>query len=176
MNVKHFTLLFVIVWFEILLSGCSSNNHQDKHQSTAIITDPITGLMWRRCLEGLSGNNCLKGQAHKMPYKYAIQYPNYINQSGTNRYNDWRLPTINELKTLIKEKEYEPMIDTAKFPTSTLEKDNLYTWSSTLLHDDPKGVWSVYFGTGYAYYDDRTSSHRTVRLVRGNCNKDQCLE
>jgi len=61
------------------------------------VTDSITGLMWMRCAIGQSwtGNTC-NGKAKEMSWEDSINY----SISFAN-YSDWRLPTIDELSTLV---------------------------------------------------------------------------
>lgn len=66
-----------------------ANRYLDNKDGT--ITDVQTKLVWKKCSEGQSGNNC-QGQALKLSWS-----------TVSTRFNNaqWRLPTINELNTLI---------------------------------------------------------------------------
>ncbi|MCI5149876.1 MAG: DUF1566 domain-containing protein, partial [Candidatus Electrothrix sp. MAN1_4] len=63
------------------------------------ITDTKTGLMWKRCSEGSSGINCEKGK--KETYKWRNTLPQIFQDTKYAEYFDWRLPTADELKTLV---------------------------------------------------------------------------
>ncbi len=54
--------------------------------------------MWKRCSEGLSGADCEKGKIEKYTWNTAVQRFKDIEYAG---YADWRLPTIDELKTFL---------------------------------------------------------------------------
>ncbi|XCN74950.1 MAG: caspase family protein [Candidatus Electrothrix aestuarii] len=68
-------------------------NHGD-----GTITDTKSGLMWKRCLEGLSGVKCEEGKVKKYEYDEAVQRFKGVEYAG---YTDWRLPTFDELKNLV---------------------------------------------------------------------------
>jgi hypothetical protein len=54
--------------------------------------------MWKRCSEGLSGVNCEEGKVKRYTWNEAVQRFKHIDYAG---YSDWRMPTIDELKTLL---------------------------------------------------------------------------
>lgn len=62
------------------------------------ITDTKTGLMWKRCSEGLSGVNCEDGKRERYEWENAVRRFKNVEYAA---YKDWRLPTIDELKTLV---------------------------------------------------------------------------
>ena len=64
------------------------------------ITNPETKLMWKRCVEGQIWKAVLtcEGDDNKYQWQEAINHARSINYAG---YSDWRIPTINELKTII---------------------------------------------------------------------------
>lgn len=61
------------------------------------VTDVVTGLMWMRCAIGQSwtGKTC-KGKSRELAWENAQTYT--IKFAG---YDDWRLPTIGELGTIV---------------------------------------------------------------------------
>lgn len=120
------------------------------------VTDTSTGLMWKRCGQGQSwtGSTCSGSGARYTWVQASALTDTYVG------YSDWRLPTIDELKSLIVT-GVSPTIDQAAFPNTY--KD--WYWSSTPYAPNPADAWVVLFngasnadnGKGYAYY---------VRLVR----------
>lgn len=67
-------------------------------------------------------------------------------------FNDWRLPTVEELFLLADRTKYSPAIDTAFFPDC---KSDWY-WTSTPAAYSPGGyAWSVYFGGSGAGWGGR---------------------
>jgi hypothetical protein len=73
----------------------------------------------------------------------------------------WRLPSVNELQTLIDESANDPAIDLDAFPGTPSE----YFWTSSILPHFESFVWTVYFGYGLSTFFDVNQNH-FVRCVR----------
>ncbi|WP_299799299.1 DUF1566 domain-containing protein [uncultured Maribacter sp.] len=140
------------------------------------ITDNVTGLTWEQDM----GTKMTLDEAMKKAEK-----------SNLGEFNDWRVPTIKELYSLIQftgkvkgAKAIEMFIDTNYFnqPLGDSEKGereiDAQTWSSTeyvgrTMRDD-ETIFGVNFVDGrikgYPKYNPRTSEENTMyfRLVRGN--------
>lgn len=142
------------------------------------VTDAKNRLMWKRCGEGQSGENC-SGMADKYSWDDAMsKFGSTVAFAG---YNDWRLPTREELSTLVycsnstlqekardgscrgkdnKAEDYQwPTINQIAFPHTAF-----WYWSST-KHENAAFAWYVDFNTGEVYWDFRDSG-LLVRLVR----------
>jgi hypothetical protein len=90
-------------------------------------------------------------------------YMQAVNNNKLCGFNDWRLPTRDELLALVDTKAAypRPTIDIDAFPNAA----NSYHWTSSVYKFNPNMAWFVYFGSGYDYYEYKTfASH--VRLVR----------
>lgn len=61
------------------------------------ITDTVTGLMWKKCSEGQIGANC-SGKIKRYEWSTAMQYAKKVIFGG---YDDWRIPSKQELGTLL---------------------------------------------------------------------------
>lgn len=68
-----------------------------------VATDTETGLMWLRFPYGKTWqNNTVIGDAKKVDWTTAFEVAKQFNEKGGYAdFTDWRLPTIDELKTLI---------------------------------------------------------------------------
>ena len=75
-------------------------------------------------------------------------------------HNDWRLPNINELKSLIDRSKSNPAIVEGFKNTSS----NFY-WSSTTYNDYKGSAWVVLFSDGFVYYLYK-ATNGYVRCVR----------
>ncbi|CAK8722426.1 hypothetical protein GCAAIG_12085 [Candidatus Electronema halotolerans] len=138
------------------------------------VTDTKTGLMWKRCLEGLEGVNCEEGKVKTYTWNEAVERFKNVEYAG---YSDWRLPTIDELKTLVhcskgvadkesgrcNEGSERPMINQQAFPNAEAK---FVVWSGSPYADNSGYAWFVSFLYSGSYYDVRVNSY-AVRLVRG---------
>ncbi|WP_304300076.1 DUF1566 domain-containing protein [Chromatium okenii] len=155
------------------------NRYLYNHDAT--VTDLITDLQWMRFSLGQKWENgtCV-GEAKEYTWEEAKQAAELINKHGGYAgYQDWRLPTIDELKSLVYcssgqpkiwndtgekcEGDYaKPTIDSGAFPNTP----SSWFWSGSPSANGANYAWGVYFGNGYAYNDARYNYNR-VRLVRG---------
>ena len=132
-----------------------------------VATDTKTGFMWLRFAYGQHWENgTVAGDAKALNWNNAMDIPQEFNQQGYAGYNDWRVPNIDELRTLVdkvkgKEGNY---IDTDVFP-----KSDLWFWSSSTNTDSSNYAWYVSFYGGYSvnYFKSSYGYVRLVRLVRG---------
>ena len=122
------------------------------------VTDKKTGLIWRRCAEGMvySGGTC-NGKGREFNYEQALQHA----QSEASRSGKaWRVPEGDELAGLV-DISHSPMINPVAFPAmpGTAFK------SATRSVNNVVGSLIVRFSDGVAY---DTFQHYSfyVRLVR----------
>jgi len=73
----------------------------------------------------------------------------------------WRLPTKDELLSIVDSSRSNPSIDTAFFPGTP----STWFWSSSPVAGSPSVGWYVYFSSGNANVYDATSMYR-ARCVR----------
>ena len=126
------------------------------------ITDTTTALMWKQCLEGLSGVNCQTGVLNEQTWSGTLQIARNINTSGGFAgYADWRIPNVAELVSLVEEQCTSPAINDSIFPNT----GNKFIWSASPDYNNDKGSWSVDFNVGTTATLNRDQKYR-VRLVR----------
>ncbi|MBK6998564.1 MAG: DUF1566 domain-containing protein [Rhodoferax sp.] len=126
------------------------------------VTHTPTNLTWKRCpgLQAWTGSTC-SGTATNFTFDQATALADTTTFAGQS---DWRLPTEDELLSLVDYSVYAPAINTRIFPTTP----NSYFWSGSSVANSSSHAWNVYFGYGYASYNDGLrSSSFAVRLVRG---------
>ena len=112
------------------------------------ITDPVTGLIWQKEDDGTTRT-----------WEAAITYCEGLSLSG---YDDWRMPNVRELNSIVDFSRYHPAID----PVFSNTKTSRY-WSSTTLLGNPAWAWYVNFddGTTLPFYNYKSDSYY-VRAVR----------
>ena len=127
------------------------------------VTDELTGLMWKRCLEGQSGIGCTQISAQAFIWEAAKQQADNVNKkSRFAGYSDWRIPNIKELSSIVENKCHDPAINLSVFPNTP----SIFVWSSTPSISGKNHAWGVDFSSGYAGYSLRDSADKSVRLVR----------
>ena len=113
------------------------------------MSDYSTGLMWQQSEPG------------RMQWGYANTYCENLNLAG---YDDWHLPSVNQLQSLINTNFY-PQIDMNFFPYIVIPSDFKY-WTSEFCQTNP--YWA-YLAVSFA--DSHLSCYKTssdpyVRAVR----------
>jgi hypothetical protein len=133
----------------------------------ATVTHTKTGLMWKQCVEGLSGAGCATGAATLMLWSNALNAANTANAAngglGFAGHTDWRLPNAKELQSIVESCGNSPSINQTTFPATPATQ---YFWSSTSVVSLPGYAWAVTFNTGAAI-DSIKGNSEFVRLVRG---------
>jgi len=151
---------------ESIVSTAPSANFLDLGDGSVV--DQVTGLMWRKCPEGLSGENCELGELVTLTWAGALQYAPKINDgAGFAGYHDWRLPNIRELSTIVDLQCANPAINTDVFPSTPVS----HAWTSSPYHFYTHYSWYVDFSSGAPTYDERISQ-KSVRLVRDHVMGD----
>lgn len=122
------------------------------------VYDRATGLGWQGCAAGLSGAACETGTASDLDWVGALAYCQGLAWGG---HDDWYLPNVTELASLVDDRRHVDAIDGRAFPATPA------TWfrSSTTVAGEPSEAWAVRFFYGYlAEYGKLTSG--PVRCVR----------
>jgi hypothetical protein len=118
------------------------------------VYDTRTKLTWQRCSLGETWEESgCAGAIDQMSWSDAM----------SRATDGWRLPTKDELATLVSPTCRNPAINEEVFPGMALDK--LWYWSSTPYDDST--AWNVDFGHGSIYGCFRWFSN-SVRLVRSN--------
>ncbi|WP_232222191.1 Lcl C-terminal domain-containing protein [Thioalkalivibrio paradoxus] len=122
-----------------------------------VIHDHQTGLQWMRCSLGQSwtGEYC-GGRADRFTWDQARD----LNTEFAGK-DSWRLPTMDELQTLVEYRMFNPAIDPSAFPNTPPSN----FWSSSEAAYDAHYAWSVHFANGFSNWRHKRQRFE-ARLVR----------
>ncbi len=134
------------------LKGKGGNNYSDNSNNT--VTDFSTGLMWQQ--GGSGGYICCVATE---------RYIRRLNQEQFAGYNDWRLPLIEELATLIDKKITDGCHVSTVFDRNQLRIRSATDWKDS--YGDCVGYWVADLQEGgiqtsYFYHN---ASVRAVRQI-----------
>lgn len=128
------------------------------------VTDRRTGLTWKRCLEGLSDSGCTVGAVEYFTWQEALEQPSLVNASGGFAgYTDWRVPNINELRSIVEERCVSPALNQSLFPDALGDA----VWSSSPTAGTANFSRYVDFAIGNSDSGGRGRNYTALRLVRG---------
>ena len=125
----------------------AENNFIDNGDGT--ISDLSTGLMW---MADDNGEGVEWGDA--LAYAEGLEYA---------RYDDWKLPNVKELQSIVDYSGVYPAIDDTYFNYTELEEnENYYYWTSTSAYFSPvspENYYAWYVAFGYAVGPDGEDTH-----------------
>ena len=118
---------------------------------SGVVTDSQTGLEWQ---DAYTDNSIPKDYGDS-----AISYCTALDLDGIG----WRLPNINELKSLLVDTQFAPSIDEV-FQLTV----NSFYWSSTTTKNNSNYRYTVSFSTGGIDYRQHNNSsyYSYIRCVR----------
>jgi|GEM_PF-6327492 len=139
--------------------------------SWSCVRDNVTRLVW----EVKTDDSGIHDKDHTYRWggttHQGSNYGTYFNDwdglvNGTNNqilcgFNDWRLPTTQELMNLVDSSSINQFIDVDYFPNNT----SSYFWTASPYASSSNYAWSVNFNLGYSISEGRGALHH-VRLVR----------
>ena len=135
-------------------------NYKDNGNGT--ITDNLTGLVWTKCVQGMSGNNCSSGSPSLLEWSKARTNCEGLSLTGKN---DWRIPTLKELESIVNTAAYDPSINKSFFLKTSADP----YWTSTSPAEFQVDKFTVLFSDGSVYHQS-TGAPAATRCVRGGSN------
>ncbi|MBS3809348.1 MAG: DUF1566 domain-containing protein [Desulfobacterales bacterium] len=106
-------------------------------ESGQTVYDKLTGLTWTRSAAG---------HDHFLNWYDAIEAVKKMNREKAHGYNNWRMPDIRELESLVDLGSHSPAIE-EKHPFSNVE---MFYWSSTTSMYETRYAWALYLQDGAA--------------------------
>jgi hypothetical protein len=145
---------FLRVWLTVLILFVASAAHATfTDHGDGTVSDTLTGLIWDKCSWGQSGSACGSGSASLHTWAAAQGVAANARGLAYKGHNDWRLPNVAELESLVKIGTRNPSIDTAFFPNAQI----VYLYcSSTINWFMPMLAWFVDFGSGDIRWHSRS--------------------
>ncbi|MDY0234226.1 MAG: DUF1566 domain-containing protein [Sulfurimonas sp.] len=125
----------------------------ERDDAKDLVIDKGTGLMWQDDIEA---------KTIRKNRKDAIQYCRNLVFAG---FDDWYLPRLKELKTIVDEGRFNPAI---RVGFKNIQSDHY--WSSSPNLSDTINVLNIDFKSGKTYNNSRAGKCY-VRCVRGNYDR-----
>ena len=113
-----------------------------------VVIDHATGLMWHQ-----------NGSDNYMKRNAAKQWVRDLNSRGHAEYSDWRLPTVEEVASLLEPSEK----DGGLYIDPIFSNKQEWIWSGDEYGSE--GAWGVYFSSGLVFWVNFASEF-SVRPVR----------
>jgi hypothetical protein len=125
--------------------------YADLVKATNVVTDTVRNLQWQ--------DNEVSGSITAALWEDAIDICEAL---AVNDEEDWRLPNIRELQSLIDKTRIAPALSTVFFGTG----QTIAYWSSSTYIKSKVKAWTVEFGGGIASFSNKSTNVRNVRCVR----------
>ena len=136
-----------------------TDQYQQKNDGTVI--DDKHRLMWKRCLEGKTGEMCETGELVMVNWGEALLWLSTQLNNDFAGYKDWRLPNIRELNTLTEMQCRSPAVNSSVFTNAPAA----HVWSSSPYTFPTDYSWYINFNDGSSTYDFRHNK-KALWLVR----------
>lgn len=151
---------------QLVAATCADNIAPSKPDSAYLLrdngtaTDTHTGLMWQRCSLGQTfAEETCSGEAASHTWQEALAL---AASSRAVDFDDWRLPSIRELRSLLENCRVQPAINSRVFPNTP----SVEYWSASPSADSPGAAWYVDFYYGLSFGTAGLSTPYRARLVR----------
>jgi hypothetical protein len=106
------------------------------------VTDNYTGLIWQQVYSATS-----------MDWSAAAGYCSGLGLNG----NTWRVPSLNELSTLVNEAEVSPAVNRTAFPNVVSCGTTTWFWGAEAYAGSSTYDWGINFCDGYTGYNSGTA-------------------
>lgn len=144
------------------------------------VIDADTGLMWKRCSEGLTGNGCsaavgggsISYAALAHTWQQALNRVETVNATSGDPeinpgdYSDWRLPNVKELASIIERSCHNPALNRSVFPGDYKDRTintesgrtDIRFWSSSPDVTNGSVAWTIQAYDGNDLRDNKAEA------------------
>ena len=131
---------------------CSTGNDRFTDNQDGTVTDNCTKLIW------LKNADCFDKQTWPDAADKVRQLATgQCGLTDSSSAEDWRLPSVKELQSLIDFSQYKPMLPKDS-PFASVQTNDYY-WSSTKDAKESSHRWRVSFSKGYFYPNIKCHPH-----------------
>jgi hypothetical protein len=151
-------------WAETCRSDIQASTPSERFDIHGVtVTDRDTTLSWMRCAVGQhwSGDTCV-GKAKTFDWQHAMAEVKRINAAKLGGHNDWRMPMVPELASIVERQCFNPRMNTEVFAGAP----SVVFWSAMEKMGRPDYAYTLDFGGGAARATAKDQAG-AVRLVRG---------
>jgi len=126
------------------------------------ISDKLTNMVWTKNADAPDAGLCAMPLA--MKWQEALDYIGCLNSISYLAANDWALPNVNQLESLInfQQSQNSQWLTTAGFQNV----QNANYWTSDTFIADPAKAWAISINDGVNARDNKLSSENHVWPVR----------
>jgi len=133
------------------LKGSFRNSfEQATFMDVSVVIDHATGLMWQQSVS-----------KERLDWREVETYVQQANETELAGFTDWRIPTVEELLSLMT-----PKVKDAFFIDPVFHEEILAPWTIDTVPEAFAGAWFVDFTEGKAVDGNRAAGLGHVRLVR----------
>ena len=141
------------------------------------VLDSLTGLVWAKnanLLGTVDADNDTDDTPNdgRVTWQHALHYIKKLNRLNYLGRNDWRLPNVNELESLVNAGVYNPALPTHPF---TQVQSYVYWSSTTYAFFNTYSAWVMYMDDGYVYYGDKEYYCYVWPVRAGKCGLDNSV-
>jgi len=137
---------YIMLSFMVLLTGTTIFANETNKSN--VVLDKKNAIYWQ---------DDLASQENSQDWDDAVEY---CHKLVLNSMNNWRLPTFNELLSIVDYSRVDPAIN----PVFEYVNEDTY-WTSVDFSATSSRAWTIDFRTGKSYYSYKTTNH-TIRCVK----------
>jgi len=131
----------------------------DSDTRWAMVLDKSTGLVW----EVKTRDNTLHDRERTYTWGGAMDFIIALNSEKFGSFSDWRLPSRDELLSIVNHSRTDPTIDLQFFPNTV----SSHYWTYTTFTSRSTMAWCINFLDGSGWDRSPKTTAKYVRAVRG---------